>query len=168
MTHLHSNANIYRSIAEEANAHAQFLWDEAKTPNSDGSAGFAIALDPSRKAFKQSLIAIAFSAIYFEALLYLVGTRKMGAKWNDEWDRKKTLEQKLRELGINDEDFLNSAERLRKSRKDLIHEKAVFYENPPGKIGEDVASTEIRFAQEEAAFAIAFISQVTTRLQSIS
>ena len=143
------------------------MWGEARTPKPDGSAGFTIALDLSRKAFKQNLIAIAFSAIYFEALLYLVGTRKMGAKWNDEWDRKKKLEQKLKELGINDEDFLKSAERLRKSRKDLVHEKAVLYENPHGKIGEDVASTEIRFAQEEAAFAVAFISQVTTRLQSI-
>jgi hypothetical protein len=168
MAHFHSNLSVYRSIADEANAQAQLLWDQARTPKPDGSAGFTIALDPSRKAFKQSMIAIAFSAIYFEALLYLVGTKKMGAKWNDEWDRKKTLEQKLRELGVNDEDFLNSAERLRKSRKDLVHEKAVLYESPPGVMGENLANTELRFAQEEAAFATAFISQVTTRLQSTS
>ena len=168
MTHFHSNAHIYRSIAEEANAQAQRLWDEARTPKPDGSAGFTIAFDPSSRSFKQSLIAIAFSAIYFEALLYLVGTQKMGATWNDEWDRKKSCEQKLKELGISDEAFLKSAERLRKSRKDLVHEKAVLYESPPGVMGEEVASTELRFAQEESAFAIAFISQATARLQSIS
>ena len=166
MAHCHSNLSVYRSIAEEANAQAQLLWDQARTPKSDGSPGFTIAFDPSRRSFKQSLIAIAFSAIYFEALLYLVGTQKMGATWNDEWDRKKSYEQKLKELGINDEDFLKSAERLRKSRKDLIHEKAVLHESPPGAIGEHLAITELRFAQEESAFAIAFISQVTTRLQS--
>lgn len=168
MAHFHSNLSVYRSIAEEANAQAQLLWDRARTPKPDGSAGFTIAFYPSRRSLKQSLITIAFSAIYFEALLYLVGTQKMGATWNDEWDRKKSYEQKLKELGINDEDFLKSAERLRKSRKDLMHEKAVLDQSSHGEIGKDIASAELRFAQEEAAFAIAFISQITTRLQSTS
>ena len=167
MAHFHSNLSVYRSIAEEANAQAQLLRDQARTPKPDGSAGFTIAFDPSRRSFKQSLIAIAFSAIYFEALLYLVGTQKMGAKWDKKLDRE-TYEEKLRAIGISDEEVLKSAERLRKSRKDLIHEKAVLYESSPGEMGEEIASTELRFAQEESAFAIAFISQVSARLQSIS
>jgi hypothetical protein len=130
MTHLLSNASVYRSIAEEANAEAQRLWSEGRTPKPDGSAGFVVAFDPSRRSFKQSLVAIAFAGIYLEALLYLTGTQVMGKKWKNKWDRT-TYEEKLHALGIREVQFLESAERLRKSRRDLVHEKAVPMEELP-------------------------------------
>jgi hypothetical protein len=157
MTYFLSNASIYRSIAEEANAEAQRLWSEARTPKPDGSAGFVIAFDPSRRSFKQSLVAIAFAGIYLEALLYLRGTEAMGAVWKNKWDGS-TYEAKLRALGVTDAEFLASAERLRKSRRDLVHEKAV--------PAEEIPTAELRWAHKEAAFAVAFVRQATGHLQS--
>jgi hypothetical protein len=159
MTHFLSNASIYRAIAEEANEEAQRLWNESRTPKPDGSAGFIVAFDPSRRSFKKSLVAIAFAGIYLEALLYLKGTQTMGKTWKNKWDGS-TYEEKLRVLGVNDAQFLASAERLRKSRRDLVHEKAVPLE--------DIAIAELRWAHEEAAFAAAFIGQVNERLYGMA
>ncbi len=156
MTHFHSNASVYRAIAEEANAEAQRLWGDARTPKSDGSDGYVIALDPQRRSFKQSLVAIAFAGIYLEALLYLVGTQRMGKKWKSEFDGK-TYEDKLSGLGHTTPDLLASAKRLRLSRRDLVHEKAVPVEALPG--------TELRWAHKEAAFAVAFIERASRALQ---
>lgn len=157
MTHLHSNAAVYQSIAEEANAEAQRLWQQARTPKPDGSESYVITLDPQRRSFKQSLIAIAFSGIYLEALLYLVGSRRMGKRWKNEFDGR-TYEDKLSALGVSAPDLLASAKRLRLSRRDLVHEKAVPVEQ--------LASTELRWAHEEAAAAVQFISRVSQLLQS--
>jgi hypothetical protein len=157
MKHYLSNASVYRSIAEEANAEAQRLWSEARTPKPDGSAGFVIAYDPTRRSFKQSLVAIAFSGIYIEALLYLRGTEVMGKTWKNKWDRS-TYEEKFKALGITDAPFLASAERLKESRRDLVHEKAVPVE--------EMRAGELRWAHEEAEFAVNFIREATERLQS--
>ena len=156
MMHYVSNASVYRSIADEANAQAQHLWNAARTPKPDGSAGFIVAFDPSRRSFKESLVAIAFAGIYVEALLYLKGSHAMGKTWKNKWDGC-TYEEKFRSLGINDAQFLASAERLRKSRRDLVHEKALPLHEIP--------SAELRWAHVEAAFAVAFIAQATERLQ---
>ena len=59
MTTLLTNAHIYRAIAEEALAEAVRLDTAAKLPKPDGSPGFVIQLDPERKSFKKSLVAIA-------------------------------------------------------------------------------------------------------------
>jgi hypothetical protein len=156
MTHYLSNASVYRSIAEEANAEAQRLWGEARTPKPDGSTGYVIAYDPTRRSFKQSLVAIAFSGIYIEALLYLKGTEVMGNTWKNKWDES-TYEEKFKALGITDTSFLALAERLRRSRRDLAHEKAVPVEK--------LQAGERRWAHEEAEFAVNFIREATERLQ---
>lgn len=156
MTHYISNANVYRSIAEEANTEAQRLWDAARMPKPDGSAGFIITFDPARRAFKQGLVAIAFAGIYLEALLYLRGSQAMGSNWKNKWDGC-TYKQKLQALGVTDTQLLAAAERLRKSRRDLVHEKALPVEEIP--------SAELRWAHEEAASAIALIDRATEILQ---
>lgn len=157
MTHLISNASVYKSIAEEANVEAQRLVKEERVPKLDGSEGHVIVFDPSRRSLKQSLVAIAFSAIYFEALLFLVGTQAMGTKWKNQIDGK-SYEEKLRALGVTDVELIASAERLRKSRRDLVHEKAVTVET--------LSTTELRWAQEEAARSVLFVGRITERLQS--
>jgi hypothetical protein len=157
MTHFVSNASVYKSIAEDANAEAQRLLKKGRMPKPDGSEGYIIVFDPSRRSFKQSLVAIAFSAIYFEALLFLVGTQTMGTKWKNKIDEK-TYAEKLRELGVTDVELIASAERLRKSRKDLVHEKAVSVET--------LSAAELRSAQEEAASSVLFIGRITEKLQS--
>ena len=82
-----------------------------------------IAHDPSRRSFKQSLIAIAFAGIYFEALLFVVGMARLEARWLREMDRK-SYEEKLKALGVTEEDVVAAARRLRLSRNDLVYEKA--------------------------------------------
>lgn len=153
---LHSNLATYRAIAEEANSEAQSLWSAARTPKPDGPPGFVIAYEPSRRSFKQSLIAIAFAAIYFEALLFLVGKQRLKERWDRKMDRR-LYEEKLEALGVTEKDLLASAERLRLSRNDLVHEKAT----PLGEI----PSSELRWAHEEAAHAIDFIAHLSERLR---
>lgn len=159
MARLLSNIATYKAIAVEANAEAQRLWSEARTPKPDGSEGFILTFDPSRRSFKQSLVAIAFSAIHFEALLYLIGIQVMGNKWKNHMDGK-SYEDKLIALGVTEEALLEGAKRLRKSRKDLVHEKAVSVEK--------LSNVDIRWAHEEAAFAVQFVSQAAERLQSVA
>jgi hypothetical protein len=153
---LHSNLSVYRAIAEDANAEAQSLWASARQPKPDGSPGFVIAYDPSRRSFKQSLVAIAFAGIYFEALLFVVGTERLGARWRDDVDRK-PYEDRLKVLGITDEAVLSSARRLRQSRHDLVHEKAVPID--------EISHGELRWAHEEAAHALRFIAKASARLR---
>jgi hypothetical protein len=155
-TPLLSNLAIYRAIAEEANAEAQSLYVASRTPKPDGSPGAVIQYDPFRRSFKQSLIAIVFTGIYVEALLYILGTRKFGERWEKKIDRNKTYEQKLEALGVRDPELLNSATRFRLSRKDLVHEKAVPVENLQDQV--------MRQAQSEAAHAIEFLGKVTSAL----
>jgi hypothetical protein len=152
-----TNLHIYRSIAEEAHADAQQLDAAAKTPKADGSQGYVIALDPHRRSFKQSQVAIAFSGVYFEALLFLKGTQRMGKRWLREFDRK-TYEGKLLELGVANPSLVQAAKRLREVRRDLIHEKAT----PVLELG--IGSTY--WAQSEAAAAIAFIREVSVALEN--
>src|SRR5690348_5622017 len=97
-----SNVEIYLSVAEEALAESQRLAAEARSPRPDGENGHVIAWDPERKSFKQSLIAIAFSGMYLEAMLYLVGVSRLGkTHYLDQVDKRK-YEFKLSALGITD------------------------------------------------------------------
>jgi len=157
MTALLTNSHIYRAIAEEAYAEAKRLEEEARVPKPDGSPGYVISLDPSRSSYKQSLIAIAFSGVYLESLLFLKGTQRMGKRWNQIFD-KKTYEEKLMELGATEELLIQAAKRLRISRKELVHEKA----SPVGELA--LGSTY--WAQTEAAAAIECIRKASLALQN--
>jgi hypothetical protein len=157
MTSFLLNAKVYRDIAEQAYEEAVRLDRSSKTPKLDGSPGYVIAFDPSRRSFKQCLIAIAFSGIYLEALLYLKGVELHGQQWKNKHGRK-TYEAKLRLLGVTDDSLLHGAKRLRESRNDLVHEKALPLE--------EVAAEVRRKAQTEAAFAVVVIQQVSHALQN--
>ena len=156
MPTLLTNVHVYRAIAEEAFSEASRLEVEARRPKPDGAPGYVISLDPSRSAFKQSLIAIAFSGVYLEALLFLRGTQRLGDQWLQEFDRK-TYEEKLKHLGVTDESLIQSAKRLRMVRRELVHEKAAANGNlAPGKN---------YWAQVEAAEAIALIRNISSLLE---
>jgi hypothetical protein len=155
MTALLTNAHVYRAIAEEALAEAVRLDAGGKRPKPDGSPGFVIQFDPERKSFKQSLIAIAFSGIYLEALLFVHGTFRMGADWEKKFDRK-LYEEKLAALGITDTELLASAKRLREVRNDLVHEKARPLDN--------AALSNNYWAQAEASTSLAFIKAIAALL----
>lgn len=150
-----TNAHVYRCIAEEALAEMTRLDAAAKRPKPDRSPGFVIQLDPEHTSFKSALIAIAFSGIYLEALLFVHGTFRMGATWEEQFDRK-PYEEKLKALSITDEMLLGSAKRLRKARRELVHEKA--------RPLEAVDRSKIYWAQSEAREAVAFIQAIAAML----
>ena len=157
MIHFHTNSHVYWDIANEANTRAQTLFAASRRPKEDGSAGFIIAFDPSNESFKQSLVAIAFSAIFLEAVLYLAGTTRMGSRWNSQMDAKK-YEDKFCKLGLTEPELLESAKRLRLTRRDLLHEKAVPIFQLP--------ASQRRDAHYEAAFAVEFVDRVSRCLQN--
>lgn len=102
--------------------------------------------------------------MYLEALLSLIGRERWGEDFYDEKiDRRFTYEEKLRLLGVNDERDLASCTRFRESRNDLIHEKALDFEAPrPVK---KIRKKETRVAQDEAAFGVAFVKSIGSKLQ---
>ncbi len=150
-----SNAAVYRAIAEEASTEAQRLWAAARMPTLNGS--FVIVFDPAAQSFRQSLIAITFASIYLEALLYLKGTEVFGPAWGSKYDGR-IYEKKLQALGATDPELIKCAERLRKIRKNLVHEKAQPIES------DDSGVIEFRLTQEDAVFAVGFVCAVAKRL----
>ena len=126
--------------------------EASRTPNPDGSPGFIVKFDPEQRSFKQALIAIVFSALYLEALLYIEGTRWLGDRYRD----RDAYEDKLRALGVDDEEILESCARFRDVRKDIVHEKA----------SEISDAGEFNFAQPEAKIAVELVERITKLLRT--
>ena len=147
-----TNLNVYFAIAEEALAEMMKLDSGAKKPKPDGAPGFVITYDPKRQSFKQSLVCIAFSGMYFEALLGLLGSERLGKDLYRKLDRQTTYEEKLRILGVTDSHLLKRCASFREARNDLIHEKAVDLDS--------LKKSEVRKGQEEAQLAVSFIREV--------
>lgn len=174
MTPIFTNLSTYLAISEEALAESTRQLEAHRTPRPNGQPGYILASDPERRSFKQSLIAIAFAGIYLEALLSLIGRARWGKAFYDEKiDRRFTYEEKLRLLGIVDQNDLDSCIRFREARNDLIHEKALDFEapGPDKKIHtknrkKGIPKKDIRVAQEEAAFGVKFVKSIGSRLQS--
>lgn len=147
-----TNLNVYFAVAEDALAEVTRLDSEAKKPKPDGAPGFVIVYDPKHQSFKQSLICIAFSGMYLEALLGLLGNERLGKDLYKKLDRQTNYEEKLKLLGVADTDLLKRCSRFREARNDLIHEKAIDLNS--------LGSSEFRKAQEEANLAVSFIRDV--------
>lgn len=153
-----SNVSVYMAIAEESLAESQRSEAEARSPKSNGESGHVIKWVPRRASFKHSLISIAFSGMYLEALLYLTGVDRLGKSQYMKIDHKK-YEEKLSALGITDALLLAECKRFRVARNDLTHEKAI----EPRELG----STVVRMAQQEAAMAVAFVKSVSVALKNV-
>lgn len=154
---MYSNIKTYLAIAQEAADRAALLRDQSKSPKPDGS-GFVISMEVTHEAFKQSLIAMAFSGIYFEALLYIVGTMKLGVDEYQKIEKRKTYEQKLGLIGVKDKDLLARCKRFREARNDLIHEKAIE--------AHGAKSSDFRIAHTEAQEAILFVKDAANILRT--
>ncbi len=149
-----TNARIYLAIAEEALQESQKLEATGKRPKPNGEPGFIVTYDPDQKSFKKALIAVAFATHYLEATFYLAGVQKFGKKYED--IDKKSYEEKLPYFGITDPELVSAVTRLRKTRRDLTHEKA--------KEIDKMKPEDFRFAQKEADFAVALIKRVAPLL----
>jgi hypothetical protein len=98
--------------------------------------------------------------MYLDALFYIWGAKQFGkAQYNKKHD-KKLLEEKLQLFGLSDKDLLAEAERFRKRRKELVHEKAVQRS--------DLTMDTIYIAQEEAKKALSLVKEVTEKLARIA
>ena len=154
-----SNAHVYLTIAEEALAESKQLDQAARTPRPDGEPGFVIAYDQERTSFKRSLVAMVFSGVYLEAILYIVGVERLGKDEYIKIDRKH-YEEKLRALGITDPEILATCKRFRDARNDLVHEKAL---EP-----HEIETGRFHMAQREADVGVSFVKVVARLLQSTS
>lgn len=155
-----TNINVYLEIAEDALAASNHLFENSTTPNEIAAEGHVMTRDPERKSFKQSLVAIAFSGMYLEALLGLVGTARLGKSLYSKIDRQTTYEEKLSLLGIYDQELLSDCKRFREARNDLMHEKHIDLEM--------LKAGEFRVAQNEAAHGVQFVKTVSNKLKPLS
>lgn len=153
-----SNANVYLAIAEEALAQSKQLDEASQRPKPDGQPGFVKTYDPEHASFKRSLVAMVFAGIYLEALLYIVGTDKLGKDEYMKIDRKH-YEEKLRVLGVTDTETLTTCKRFREARNDLVHEKAI-----EPHVGVD--ETTFYTAQREAEIGVSFVRSIASLLRA--
>ncbi len=132
-----TNISVYKAIADEAHQKMHELMDAARRPKSDGSDGYIITFDRSQNSFKQSMIGIVFTGMWFEALMHLLIVRAYGEQKFKEYDFR-TYEEKLLLVGCSNQEIIDRATRFRMTRKALVHEKAHFDDG------------EIKSAQDEA------------------
>lgn len=145
-----TNAQVYRDIAAESLQASEALIDAHRRPKNDGTPGSVLSLDPGRRSFKLSLIAIVFAGMFIEAAFWLYGSATLGADQYKSIDRRE-LEKRLRGLGIEDADLEAKLRAYREVRKELVHEKALPFSTDP---------TPIRVAQKEARKAVELMFHV--------
>lgn len=135
-----SNIAAYRLIADEAYREMAEELEARRRPKPDGTPGWVVTYDPSQSSFKKALISIIFTAVWLDALTHLLIVRKLG-RGAAKKHRNKSYEDKLELLGIADVDLLHCVSRFRKTRNEIVHEKAHF------------DSGEVKTAQKEAQIA---------------
>lgn len=143
-----SNVDVFLAMAEESYAAMQEAMSAGRTPKSDGS-GYIITYDATRAAFKYACIVIAFSAMFFEALTYLLSLQRFGKAVATKIDRM-PYEERLVALGVTDPGLLTMAKEFRGIRKELVHEKAV-------ELGQAIDPAP-RYAQHMADKAMKFVA----------
>ena len=139
-----TNVGVYRSIADAAYRKMSEDMGENVAPKADDSPGVVKIFDPEQTSFKQAMIATVFTCIWLEAALHLLIVDKYGRNCFREVD-KDTYETKLELLGCGDEELLMKVVRLRRVRRELVHEKAHFEFNDRGEF-----TGALRTTQEEA------------------
>ena len=117
---IHTNKTVFRSIAEDH-------YKEMKFHLERNIRGRIVTADPEQKSFKAAMISVVFYCMWLEEELcfQIVNKTKIYTKeYNKKHDRL-TYEEKLRFLGLKDEDIIQSVENLRNLRNSLVHEKAI-------------------------------------------
>jgi len=120
-----TNVAVYREVVEESYASMQETMRKQCRPKANGEPGLIKTYDPSKKSFKQAMICTVFAGMWLEAALHILLVRRNGEDVAKKAD-KKTWEEKLQILGVCDNEILGIVCKFRRSRKDLVHEKAFF------------------------------------------
>lgn len=147
-----TNVHIFGAIADTAYKKMSELLANNIRRNPDSSSGVIKIFDPEQTSFKEAMISIVFSCMWLEATLHLLIVRKFDRERFKNADRRLSYEEKLRLLECRDEQLLNNVERLRKSRRELVHEKAHLEFSQAGEF-----LGELKTAQDEAENARAVI-----------
>ena len=134
---IYSNISVYKSIAEDSFLQMKEHIESNRSPKPDGSKGWVIKYDPDNHSFKHAMISLVFTGMWLEALLHQKIIEAFDENKFKDYDFK-PYEEKLKLLGITDSSIIDRAEKFRKSRKELVHEKAHF------------DNGEIKTAQSEA------------------
>ncbi len=121
----YSNISVYKSIAEDSFLKMKEHTDSDRSPKSDDSEGWVIKYDLSQNSFKQAMISLVFTGMWLESLLHQKIIQMFGEEKFKKYDFK-PYEEKLKLVGINDSSIIECAERFRKCRKELVHEKSHF------------------------------------------
>ena len=150
----HSNLDVFFSVAEESYSTMKEATAAGRRPNPSGS-GHIISWDVNRTSFKHACITVAFAAMYFEALIYLLVLRDFGEEEAIKIDRM-LYEARLEKIGVTDSDLLTSARQFREARKGLIHEKAIDLNQPTLPLP--------KYAQTMADDAMQFITDLRAQL----
>jgi hypothetical protein len=123
-----SNIDVYLAIAEEAHASMRAQLSQLRTPKADGQPGYVIRSEPDRRSFKSAMVAIAFAAIYMDALTFIALQRRFGRAEALKIDRREH-EERLAKLGLSDTNLQKRVRDFRLARNDLVHEKATSVDN---------------------------------------
>ena len=139
-------------MAEEAYSAMEASLTESRSISPDGK---TMKLDGEKRYFasKQAFIVVAFCAMHFEALTFIVAHKMLGMSAARQIDRK-LYEQRLVALGCPHQSLIEKAKNLRELRKEMIHEKAIDLESSP-----DLNTLNIRLAGGAAYEAISFIRE---------
>lgn len=151
MSSVYTNRHVFFDIAKDALDQQRAAMEQFNSPKEGG--GYIRRSDPHRTAFKQSMIGITFCCCYLEALMWQLGTLKLGSQYEDRVGYKK----KLLALGVTDKTLLAQADHLSTVRRELMHEKAEDLEK--------AASARIFFGQTEAEKALAFVTVIRDVLE---
>jgi hypothetical protein len=152
-----SNVDTYYDIAEEAYEAMKQALRGSQEIAADGQS-MVVRGEKKYVASKQACVVIAFSSIYFEALVFILAHNRFGLGRALKIDRK-TYEERLRELDCPHQVLLDQARALREMRKEMIHEKAIDLEARP-----DLNAMDIRMPSACAHDAITFIRTLRANL----
>ncbi|WP_315125353.1 hypothetical protein [Comamonas antarctica] len=117
-----TNTKTYLAIAREAHGEMLRVLEGHRSSQPDGCSGFVYRHDPDQRSFKQALICITFTGIYFEALTFACAI-KVSNTLACKVDRA-LYEEKLHLFGVHDDQLSKRLKAFRLARKDVVHEKS--------------------------------------------
>jgi len=152
---MNTNVEVYKAISLEAHCKMHEYIISGREPKSDGSSGWNISVDPKRNSLKQALVTIVFASIWLTAFLHLKIVRMNGVLEAKKFDHDFSYKEGLKILGCTEKPILDAVERLRTSRKDLVHEKAY------------LDRAEITIAENEADNAFGLIMEIEKYFKAV-
>ena len=152
-----SNVDIFWSIAQEAFASLQAELARSRVPKPNREPGYIVRLDPDRREFKDAMITVVFCGMFLDAFLFLALRHRFPEKEALSADRL-PHETRLEMLGITDQALLNRVIDFRNSRKSLVHEKAVSFD--------EIGNGPLYSAPQEAESAIQLMLDVQAQFSA--